>query len=76
MAMQAGVPIVPVVLRNADVLGSRNSAALRPGTVDVAVLPPVPTTDWTLENLPERIDAVREMFLATLADWPAGGTVL
>jgi len=76
MAMAAGVPVVPVVLRNADVLGSRDSATLRPGTVDVAVLPPVPTADWTLDELSRRIDEVREMFLATLADWPAGGTVL
>jgi putative phosphoserine phosphatase / 1-acylglycerol-3-phosphate O-acyltransferase len=76
MAMQAGVPVVPVVLRNADVLGSRNSATLRPGTVDVAVLPPVPTADWTLEDLPERIDEIRRSFLATLADWPQGGILL
>jgi 1-acyl-sn-glycerol-3-phosphate acyltransferase len=76
MAMQAGVPVVPVVLRNADVLGGRNSATLRPGTVDVALLPPVHTTDWTLEDLPERIEEVRQMFLATLADWPDGGAVL
>jgi putative phosphoserine phosphatase/1-acylglycerol-3-phosphate O-acyltransferase len=76
MAMQAGVPIVPVVLRNADVLGSRDAAALRPGTVDVAVLPPVPTADWTLEELPERIEEIRAMFLTTLADWPAGGSIL
>jgi putative phosphoserine phosphatase / 1-acylglycerol-3-phosphate O-acyltransferase len=76
MAMQAGVPVVPVVLRNADVLGSRDAATLRPGMVDVAVLPPVPTLGWTLEELPHRIDEVREMFLSTLADWPSGGTVL
>ncbi|WP_409330882.1 HAD-IB family hydrolase [Trujillonella humicola] len=76
MAMQAGVPVVPVVLRNADVLGSRNSATLRAGTVDIAVLPPVPTADWTLEDLPERIEEIRRSFLATLADWPQGGILL
>jgi putative phosphoserine phosphatase/1-acylglycerol-3-phosphate O-acyltransferase len=76
MAMAAGVPVVPVVLRNADVLGGKDAATLRPGTVDVAVLPPVPTADWTLADLPQRIEEIRAMFLATLADWPDGGTVL
>jgi putative phosphoserine phosphatase/1-acylglycerol-3-phosphate O-acyltransferase len=76
MAMAAGVPVVPVVLRNADVLGGKDAATLRPGTVDVAVLPPVPTAGWTLADLPQRIEEVRAMFLATLADWPDGGTVL
>jgi putative phosphoserine phosphatase/1-acylglycerol-3-phosphate O-acyltransferase len=36
----------------------------------VAVLPPVPTTDWTREDLDERIAEVRQMFLDTLGDWP------
>jgi putative phosphoserine phosphatase/1-acylglycerol-3-phosphate O-acyltransferase len=39
--------------------------------VDVAVLPPVPTDDWTKENLDERITEVRQMYLDTLEDWPS-----
>ncbi len=70
MAMEAGVPIVPIVIRNADDVGSRDSGVMRPATVDVAVLPPIPVTDWTLEDLDERIAAVRQLFLDTLADWP------
>jgi putative phosphoserine phosphatase/1-acylglycerol-3-phosphate O-acyltransferase len=45
---------------------------MRPATVDVAVLPPIPVTDWTLEDLDERIAAVRQLFVDTLADWPGG----
>ena len=72
MAMDAGVPIVPMVIRNADDVGSRDSGVMRPATVDVVVLPPIPVTDWTLENLDERIAAVRQLFVDTLADWPGG----
>jgi putative phosphoserine phosphatase/1-acylglycerol-3-phosphate O-acyltransferase len=43
---------------------------IHPGTVDVAVLPPVPTSDWTKETLDEHIAEVRQMFLDTLGDWP------
>jgi putative phosphoserine phosphatase/1-acylglycerol-3-phosphate O-acyltransferase len=71
VAMQAGVPIVPVVLRNADVLGPASATMMRPGTVQVAVLPPVPTANWSVKDLNEHVAAVRQMFVDTLADWPA-----
>jgi putative phosphoserine phosphatase/1-acylglycerol-3-phosphate O-acyltransferase len=72
VAMQAGVPVVPVVLRNADVLGPASATMMRPGTVQIAVLPPVPTADWTVQDLNERIAGVRQMFVDTLEDWPTG----
>ena len=71
MAMAAGVPIVPIVIRNALDIAGRSQGAMRAGTVDVAVLPPVPVDDWTQANLNERIAAVRQMFIDTLNDFPA-----
>jgi putative phosphoserine phosphatase / 1-acylglycerol-3-phosphate O-acyltransferase len=70
IAMSAGIPIVPIVIRNADVIAARNSSTFNPGTVDVAVYPPIPVDDWTAENLPERIAEVRQVFLDTLKAWP------
>ena len=68
LAMQAGVPIVPIVFRNAlDVL-PRGALVLRAATVEVVVLPPVDTRDWTRENLDERIEEIRESYLEVLAD--------
>ncbi len=73
MAMAAGVPIVPIVIRNAESLGARDAVMLRPGAVDVAVLPPIDVTAWTRANLDARIAAVRQMFVDTLANWPDAG---
>jgi putative phosphoserine phosphatase / 1-acylglycerol-3-phosphate O-acyltransferase len=73
IAMATGLPIVPIVIRNSESVAGRNSATLHPGTVDVAVLPPVSTGDWTLENLRERIEEIRACYVALLADWPAAG---
>jgi putative phosphoserine phosphatase / 1-acylglycerol-3-phosphate O-acyltransferase len=70
MAMAAGIPIVPIVIRNAEIVASRNSTTINPGTVDVAVFPPIPVDDWTLDTLPEHIAEVRQLYLDTLADWP------
>ncbi|WP_438861512.1 HAD-IB family hydrolase [Mycobacterium paragordonae] len=73
IAMSAGIPIVPIVIRNAEIVASRNSTTLNPGTVDVAVFPPISVKDWTLDTLSDRIAEVRQLYLDTLADWPYDG---
>jgi putative phosphoserine phosphatase/1-acylglycerol-3-phosphate O-acyltransferase len=70
IAMATGIPIVPIVIRNAEVIAERNSSTFNPGTVDVAVFPPIPVDDWTTENLEERIAEVRQLYLDTLKAWP------
>jgi putative phosphoserine phosphatase/1-acylglycerol-3-phosphate O-acyltransferase len=70
MAMAAKVPIVPIVIRNVDEIGSRGSGTMRPGVVDVAVLRPISVEDWTSRDLERRIAGVRQLFVDTLADWP------
>ena len=70
MAMQGGVPIVPIVIRNAGEVLWRGSKVMRPGVVDVHVHEPISVADWTAETLDDRIADVRTLFLQTLSDWP------
>lgn len=72
LAMSAGVPIVPIVIRNAEVMSARDSTTLHPGTVDIVVYPPLELDDWTLDNLTDRIAEVRQLYIETLANWPTG----
>jgi putative phosphoserine phosphatase/1-acylglycerol-3-phosphate O-acyltransferase len=72
LAMAAGVPIVPIVIRNAEVISARDSSTLHPGTVDVVVYPPLSLDGWTLDNLTERIAEVRQLYIDTLTKWPHG----
>lgn len=70
MAIQGEVPVVPVVIRNAGEIMLPGSPILNPGTVDVVVLPPVDTSEWTTETIDQHRDDVRQMFVDTLASWP------
>jgi putative phosphoserine phosphatase/1-acylglycerol-3-phosphate O-acyltransferase len=70
IAMQAGVPVVPVVLRGTGEILRRGDQTLRPGTVEVVVLPPIDTTDWRTETVGEHAEQVRAAFERTLAAWP------
>jgi putative phosphoserine phosphatase/1-acylglycerol-3-phosphate O-acyltransferase len=70
IAMASGLPIVPIVVRNAEVIAGHDASMLNPGTVDIAVLPAIPVTDWKLEDLDQHIAEVRDIYIQTLADWP------
>lgn len=69
LAVQAGVPIVPVVLRNTGELMRPGSLVLNPGVVDVCVLEP--ETDWSTDDMNDRIAALHRTFEETLARWPS-----
>ncbi len=73
LAMQARVPIVPIVIRNAGALLRRGEVALRAGTVEVVVLPPMPTRRWKIADLDQHVIEVRQRFVETLANWPSAG---
>ena len=68
IAMQAGVPIVPIVLRNTGALMWRGSSVIRAGTVDVVVLPPVATDGWRVEDLDRHVDELRQSYVDTFED--------
>jgi putative phosphoserine phosphatase/1-acylglycerol-3-phosphate O-acyltransferase len=71
IALQAGVPVVPVVLRGAGEVLRRGDQTIRPGTVEVVVLPPVETSSWRSQTVGEHAEEVRGMFERALAAWPS-----
>ncbi|MDQ1307027.1 MAG: putative phosphoserine phosphatase / 1-acylglycerol-3-phosphate O-acyltransferase [Actinomycetota bacterium] len=70
MAMQAGVPIVPIVVRNAGELMRPNALFMAPGRLDVRVLEPISTDDWTVDDLEERVAEVRQLYIEAMSSWP------
>jgi putative phosphoserine phosphatase/1-acylglycerol-3-phosphate O-acyltransferase len=67
MAMQARVPIVPIVIKNALDALPKHGLVIRPARIDVVVHPPISTRTWTRETLDERIAEVRRLYEETLA---------
>ena len=67
MAMQARVPIVPIVIKNALDALPKHALVIRPATVEVVVHPPISTRDWTRDTLDERIAEIRRLYEETLA---------
>jgi putative phosphoserine phosphatase/1-acylglycerol-3-phosphate O-acyltransferase len=66
LAIQAGVPIVPVVIHNSADVQPKNEFAMRPATVRVDVLPPVDTSRWRAATIERHVRDVRSLFLRRL----------
>lgn len=66
LAMQAGVPIVPIVIHNSGDVQPKGDMLYHPGTVQVEVLPPVETIDWSAETIDKHVTDVRNMYLRAL----------
>ena len=61
MARQAGVPVVPVAIRNSDVLMGKGTGEARSGTIEMVFLPPVDTVGMTTdEDMNRLIASVRD----------------
>ncbi|MBT8473294.1 MAG: HAD-IB family hydrolase [Marinicaulis sp.] len=66
IAMQAGVPMVPVVIHNATDSMPRGAHIARPAKIRVSVLSPVDTSDWSADTIDAHVESVRNMFLDAL----------
>ena len=66
LAMQAEVPIVPVVIRNAHDAMPRGTSVFRSAAVEVVAMEPIPTKDWKKEDLDQHIADIRGLFLKEL----------
>jgi putative phosphoserine phosphatase/1-acylglycerol-3-phosphate O-acyltransferase len=66
LAMDAAVPIVPVVFRNVLDALPKGAIVVRPAVVEAVVLSPIDTSSWTLDTLDDRIREVRDRYVEIL----------
>lgn len=71
MAVQAGVPIVPVAIKNTDRLMGKGTGTSKPGTIKMVILSPVPTKGLsTDEDIQRLVDQVHAAVAAELENHP------
>lgn len=72
MAAQAGVPIVPVAMKNTDMLMGKGTAEAKTGTIEMVLLPPVSTagisSDVEVQELIDRVQhsIAKELGVSTI----------
>ena len=68
LAMKAGVPIVPIVIKNAYMALPKGSSVFKPTHIEVVVLDPVDTSEWKPKYVETYVEEVRNLFLKVLED--------
>ena len=66
MARQAGVPIVPLVIHNAQDALPYKGVVVRPAEVKVTVLPPQRTDSWKLADVERQAQRIHGLYLDVL----------
>ena len=62
LAMKAGVPIVPIVIKNAYMAMPKGSSVFKPTHIEVVVLDPVDTSEWKAKKMDIYVKEVRDLF--------------
>lgn len=68
MARQAGVPVVPIAIKNSDVLMGKGTGEARSGTLEMIILPPVDTVAIATDDDMNRLIAEVRHTIATELD--------
>ncbi|KAI5307524.1 1-acylglycerol-3-phosphate O-acyltransferase [Ascosphaera atra] len=68
LALQAGVPIVPIVAENYSHILNIKKREFGSGSIRVKVLPPIPTEGMTPTDVDNLVTNTRESMLAVLSD--------
>ena len=67
MAKQAGVPVVPIAIRNSDVLMGKGTGEAKGGTIDMVIMPPLSTVGvGSDEDIADLISTVRKSIATEL----------
>ena len=67
MAVEAGVPVVPVAIKHTDGLMGKGTGVARPGTAEMVVLPPIETAGLTGEDVRRLTERARRAIAEELA---------
>jgi 1-acyl-sn-glycerol-3-phosphate acyltransferase len=68
MAIETGLDVLPFVQRGAFGIARKGSLLIRPGRVEIAIEPAVPTSGFFRENVDELVERVRRIFLDRLGE--------
>ena len=68
MAIETGLPIVPIVVKNAHKRWPSKTTLLYPGTYEIDILEKVDTSDWKKESLEQHIEEIHQIYVQHLPE--------
>ena len=66
LAIKGGVPIVPIVIKNAYMAMPKGSNIFNPTHIEVVVLDPIDTSEWKPKHIDTYVEEVRNLYIKEL----------
>ena len=66
LALQTGLPVVPMVVRGAHRVWQKSTLALRSEDVELVVLPPVNTSHWTENDVEGAVEEIHAIYRSAM----------
>lgn len=67
-AVATGLPVVPIIVKDAPRLWPPRTLDVRPGDLEVEILPPIDTSGWTADRAGEIAAEVQQLFIDRLPE--------
>lgn len=67
LALQTGAPVVPVAIKNTDLMMGKRAGVAFPGTIEMVFLPPIETRNLSEDDLMDLLNKTREEIAKELA---------
>lgn len=74
LAIESGVPILPVIIRGTYSVMPKSRLLIKPGKVTLQVLKPVETSDYTKETKDELMEKIRNIMCESIDDEKRGNS--
>ena len=74
LAIQSGVPIVPISIIGSGEIMPKRSLKIKPGKIKLVIDKPIDVKGYTLENRQELIDRVRQVIIKNYDAYRDAGT--
>ncbi|MBA0756123.1 hypothetical protein Gogos_020854 [Gossypium gossypioides] len=68
LAIESGLPIVPIILTGTHLAWRKGSLHVRPAPISVKYLPPIKTDSWTADSINDYIKMVHDIYVENLPE--------
>lgn len=68
LAIESGLPIVPIILTGTHLAWRKGSLHVRPAPISVKYLPPIKTDSWTADKINDYIKMVHDIYVENLPE--------
>jgi len=75
LAVDSGVPIIPIIIHGTEQIMAKNQISIKPGNVTLEIAKPINSSDYTRKTKDDLMEKVRDIILKSLIKSKLNGSL-